>query len=205
MAHNKYMKYIFQILLIAICAVLFFTYIMPEYKSVKALRVQVVEYDNSLDNSKELQQKRDEILLSYNTISATNKERISRLLPDLNEDSSTKGSVALILEMDEIALQNGLKITNLGFTNPQASSMVVDRNSKQEPATNDYSTSTISFKTQASYANFILFMKDLEKNLRVVDIKSISFSAPKITKDNLNLNTGLFEYNVLLQAYWLNI
>ena len=44
-----------------------------------------------------------------------NKERINRLLPDLNEDSSTSGSVALILEIDEIAIQNGIKITN-GFS-----------------------------------------------------------------------------------------
>ena len=198
------MKYIFQILLISICAVLFFTYIVPEYKEVKLLKAQVVEYDNALDNSKELQQKRDEILSSYNSITLINKERINRLLPDLNEDSSTSGSVALILEIDEIAIQNGIKITNLGFTSPMSVG-VKSENSDVTSSINDYSTSEISFKTQSSYSNFLVFMKDLEKNLRVVDIKSVSFSAPKPSRENLNINTSLFEYSVVLQAYWLNI
>lgn len=186
------MKIIFQILLTALALVFLFIYVRPEYKKIQELRTQVSEYDKALDNARSLEQKRDEILTSYNSISKENKERLENLLPNIDNGSATSGMIALLLELDKIAIDNGLQITNVSFT----PSVDTEENS-------DYVTSTFSFKTQATYNMFLTFLKSLESNLRIADIQNISFSIPKATREKPVVNTGLFEYSIELQTYWL--
>lgn len=188
------MKTIFQILLIAIAVVFSITYIVPEYKEISKLKQQVSEYDNALDNAKSLEQKRDEILASYNSISKTNKERLEKILPDIDEDVATSGAVALILEVDKIASDNGLKITDINFSEPEKTTI---------PNGEDYTTSVLGFKTEASYNTFLAFLKDIESNLRLADVKRVAFSAPTPTRDKPVVNTGVLEYSFELQTYWL--
>jgi hypothetical protein len=194
------MRFILQILLIAIGAISFFVYVMPQYKDMSSLKAQVVEYDNALNNAKELQQKRDEILASYNSVSNLNKDRLEKLLPDIDQGKATSGSIALILEIDKIASNNGIRITDLSFTDSTKGNESKDL---IEISSSDYITSTVSFKMQSTYTNFLAFVDDLEKNLRIVDIKRINFSVPTPTRDKPNVNTNLFEYSFDLQSYWL--
>ncbi len=194
------MRFILQILLIAIGAISFFVYVMPQYKDMSSLKAQVVEYDNALNNAKELQQKRDEILASYNSVSNLNKDRLEKLLPDIDQGKATSGSIALILEIDKIASNNGIRITDLSFTDSTKGDGSKDL---IEISSSDYVTSNVSFKMQSTYTNFLAFVDDLEKNLRIVDIKRINFSVPTPTRDKPNVNTNLFEYSFDLQSYWL--
>lgn len=188
------MKIIFQILIIAILGVFSVTYIVPEYKEIVDLRNQVLDYDNALNNAKSLEYKRDEILSSYNSISKTNKERLERILPNIDEELETSGVIALILEIDKIASENGLRITDIAFSKP-----IEGSTSNNE----DYTMSTVGFKIETSYNTFLSFLKDIESNLRIFDIKKISFSAPTPTRDKPIVNTGVLEYSFELQTYWL--
>lgn len=194
------MKLIVQILFMAVGAVFFLTYTIPEYKEVKDLRASVVEYDNALNNAKELEQKRDEILAAYNSISAANKERLMKFLPDIDDEKVTSGSIALILEIDNIASANGITITGVEFS--QNGGEKSTDNTSGLPVGN-FVPSTLSFSIQTTYNNFLAFTRDLESNLRLVDIKKISFSAPTASRENPNVNPNLFQYSFELQSYWL--
>lgn len=197
------MKLIFQILVITIGGVFAFTYALPEWHDVQDLRAQVVDYDNALDNAKILQQKRDEILASYNSISQNNKERLTKLLPDIDPDIATSGSVALVLEIDKIATENGLRISDIQF-NSDINGKENSEDSANNNSSSDHITSSVSFKVQSSYSGFLNFVQDLEMNLRIVDIKKISFASPKPTRENPIVNSNILEYSFELQSYWLN-
>ena len=47
----------------------------------------------------------------------------------------------------------------------------------------------------ASYDNFIAFLKDLEKSLRLVDVVSLTFTAPE--------SSPTYDFTIGLKTYWL--
>ena len=59
-----------------------------------------------------------------------------------------------------------------------------------------YNSVNVSFNVTASYENFLIFIKGLERNLRLVDITSISFT-PSSDKGDV------YNFHVALKTYWL--
>ncbi len=55
-----------------------------------------------------------------------------------------------------------------------------------------------------SYNNFINFTKDMEKNLRLVDISSVEFSAAEGSSNSKSGNSNdVYKYNFKIKTYWL--
>ena len=62
------MKFIFSISIIIISGVLFFTVVNPLYGDVSNLRTEVATYNVALDNSRQLQETRDQLVETYKNI-----------------------------------------------------------------------------------------------------------------------------------------
>ena len=62
------------------------------------------------------------------------------------------------------------------------------------PATKAYASILLSFRTQATYEDFVIFMKDLEEGLRLADVTDLSF---KIGEKGQN------DYAVTIRTYWI--
>ncbi len=179
------MKWILPIFFIIASVGLFVGYIDGSYNEVKLLRAEVQNFDEALKKSKELQALRDALLSRYNTFSSSDLERLEKLLPD-NIDN-----VRLVLELDNIAARYGMRVSNVAISS--------DVSSGEEgtigPQNRLYDDVILSFAVSGTYDNFIAFMKDLEKSLRVVDITSLSFDG----------GPDEFAYNfaVSVRTYWL--
>jgi hypothetical protein len=65
------------------------------------------------------------------------------------------------------------------------------------PSGKGYGQMVLSFSVNISYENLGLFLKDLENSLRVVEIKSLSFTADNKNPDNYKVSLGI-------NAFWLN-
>jgi hypothetical protein len=77
----------------------------------------------------------------------------------------------------------------------QAAPGQVEKNPK------DYRTYRVSFSTSGQYNQFLIFLKEIEKNLRLVDIISVQLK----TKQNEGGGTAqMQEFKIELQAYWLS-
>ena len=179
-------SYILPVLLVAIAAGAFTLYINPTYIEVQDITADIAEYDEALNNSKELLAVREELVSRYNSFSKSDLDRLLKLLPD-NVDN-----VRLILDLDTLASQFGMRLTNITITETPAETGI---GAELCPNTNKHRSIDIGFTTSGTYQDFRRYLQALETSLRVVDIKSLGFSSQG--------ERGVYTYQVLLSTYWL--
>ena len=173
-------RYVLAAILIGISVVGFFMFTDPLYKQIEELNMQATAYNEALDNSKALENERDKLTAKYNTISPENLLKIKKLLPD-NIDN-----IRLILEIEQVdaAITQGSTGSGDQFK--------------------DYGSWDLEFSTTGTYNNFINFMKDLESNLRIVDISSIRFSSGSDIRNVLALpGPEVYKFDFKIKTYWL--
>lgn len=211
------MKIISSILFLTASVLIFFFLIDPLYGDVKELRSNVSTYNSALSNSTDLQKTRDELIESYKQISEKDREKLNHLLP------STINNIELILEIEKIANLHGMPVGDIKFdstigvkTNSDGSSSDTNAATRivaeNDPASYlPYGVFPISFSIEGKYSVFLEFLKDLESNLRIVDIKSISFNVPDSgsgdqivdVKNRKILDPSIYRYTLKVETYWL--
>jgi hypothetical protein len=202
------MRLILPISFIIIAVILFFVVVDPLYGDVKQLKTEVATYNIALNNSTELQKTRDSLVEVYKNIKIEDKERLSHFLP------STINNIELILEIEKIANLHGLPIKNITFesTNPEnqdpantagtSNTVVVAENNPSDYL--PYGVFPMDFIVEGKYDTFLAFLNDLEHNLRLVDIKSISFTVPSpVTSLTDKTNPNIYSYTLKVETYWL--
>ena len=181
------MRLFVPLILVAIAAGLFFIYTDPTYQTIKTLRAQEMEYDQALTKSKELLSIRNSLISKRNTFSPDDVNKVARVLPD-NVDN-----IRLILDTETIAQRYNLHVQNIGIKAAQAGRE--ERSQLAVGDTNDPVGSVqFSFTVSAKYDDFVRFIKDLERSVRIVDIQQISFS---IAQGDLS------DFSVTIKTYWL--
>jgi len=192
-------RFILPIILIGLAVVGFSMFVAPIYADINGLKEQVLSYNQALDNSKALEDERDKLTKKYNLIDPENIAKLEKLVPN------SVDNIRLILEIEKIALPYGMQLRDVKYdiikkendpTVVQGGSVVMPNENK------DYGTWDLSFSTQATYDNFINFMKDLERNLRIVDTSSIQFDSNVGTGLNPTFNQ-VYKYSVKIKTYWL--
>lgn len=192
-------RFILPIIFIGISIGTFFMVTNPIYQQIPILRAEVDSYNEALNNSKALENERDKLTSKFNSINKEDLDKLEKLLPD-NIDN-----IRLILEIEKIASPYGMVLKDVKY-NAEESVEAKPTNAKQagsatKPANNkDYKVLNMEFSVSGTYNNFINFTKDLESNLRIVDISSISFSSEVDSKTN---PSGLYKYNFKIKTYWL--
>jgi len=200
------MKFIFSISILIISGVLFFTLVNPLYSQVKELKTDVATYNLALSNSKELANKQDDLARQYTNISLENRTRLERFLPN------TANNIKFILEVERIANIHSMPIGDIKFTAPSATDQlktnaITGTGTGAVIASNDptaslpYGIFPIEFTTKGNYNNFVLFLQDLERNLRLVDIKSVNFSVP--LGDVKGTDPNIYNFTIKIETYWL--
>lgn len=192
-------RFILPIILIVIAATSFFMFTKPLYEDIATLRVDVNSYNEALNNSKALENERDKLASKYNAISKEDLDKLQKLLPD-NIDN-----IRLILEIEKIASPYGMALKDVKYNSSEGDTKGVDtpgvvQGGGNIAAQKDYRILNMEFSVTGSYNNFINFTKDLESNLRIVDISSVAFSSEADLKTNPN---GLYKYNFKIRTYWL--
>jgi hypothetical protein len=200
------MKLISSILFLIIAIIVFFVVIDPLYKDVRQLRTDVSTYNTALSNSTELQKTRDSLIDTYKGVKIGDRERLAHFLP------STIGNIELILEIEKIASLHGMPIGNIKFdtknleanqTPTKTSDNVIVAES--DPTDNlPYGIFPMEFIIEGRYDTFLAFLKDLEHNLRLVDIKSISFNVPSQSANpGIATDSSIYSYSLKVETYWL--
>lgn len=199
------MKFIFSISIIIISGVIFFTVVNPLYGEVSDLRTEVATYNIALDNSKQLQETRDQLVDTYKNIKQEDRDRLDHFLPN------TANNIKFILEVERIANLNGMSVKNIKFdtmktseTKTTASGATTVVNTTDPASSLPYGVFPIQFSTEGRYDTFVLFLKNLERNLRLVDVKSISFSVPPPPEKGAPFSDpNIYDYSLKIETYWL--
>jgi len=201
------MKSFTPILFLIISIALFFVVVEPLRKSVSQLKTDITAYNIALGNSTYLQKTQDKLLEDYKNIKQEDKDRLERLLPN------TVNNIKFILEVERLANQYSMPIKNIKFETPivasvntglQNNTLIISSDSK---FSKPYGNFSIEFSTEGNYNSFTLFLKDLEHNLRLVDIKDISFSVPPALAVGATIppgyNPDIYNYALKVETYWL--
>ncbi|MCM2339081.1 MAG: hypothetical protein NDI62_01345 [Burkholderiales bacterium] len=191
-------RFILPTILIGIAISGFFILTKPTYENITSAREQIASYDEALANSKALEAERDKLTQKSNSFKEEELARLHKLLPD-NVDN-----IRLILEIEKIAAPYGMVLKDVKYDTTKKDSTETNQIYNQENPTlnKDYGIWDLEFSTQATYNNFVSFIKDLENNLRIVDISSVQFAA----SGNTGLNPALpeaFKYTFRIKTYWL--
>lgn len=200
-------KFITPTILIVISFAIFFVFTNPIYDNIAQLRTVASSYNEALDNSKALENERDKLVQKYNSINPENLARLEKLLPD------NINNIRLILEIEQIASPYGMVLKNVKYnatsekdtakkTTPETAGVVQGGTpTTTQSLRKDYGVWDLEFSTAGAYNNFINFTRDLESNLRIVDVSSIEFLSSTSVLSGSSPDS--YKYNFKVKTYWL--
>lgn len=178
------MKNSTAIILILIAVGLFYTFINPQYQKTKVLRVEAGHYENVLKNASELSRTSQELMIDMSDISPLELERLSKILPNGID------TVKLARDLDTIASRYGVAITNVEVDTKSANQAGIIHQATGAP----YEKVTMSFGFISDYNGFRNFLRDMERSLRLIDVRAVNFRSTQ---------TGLYEFRVSFDTYWI--
>ena len=178
------MKNSSSIALLVLAVGIFYTFTSPQYSDAQALVAQAADYRNIVDNVSRIKEARDSLLTSFESIPAGEKDRLMKILPD-NVDS-----VELARDLDTIASKYGIAVQALQVDPPSES----NRPMLAPDAKQAYESSIVAFSFVSNYSNFVKFLTDIEKNLRLMDVRAVTFRTA---------DPGLYEHRITIETYWL--
>jgi hypothetical protein len=197
------MKSLLPTLFVILAIALFFIVVNPLLGDVSQLKTDVATYNTALDNSTSLQKTQDALIEKYKNISQEDKDRLEHFLPN------TINNIKLILEIEQMANLHNMQIKDIKFdTQQQKSTTDVNTIGDTSTLSSDtksvpYGTFPIEFTTDGDYSTFILFLKDIEHNLRLIDVQSVSFSVPDATLKTPGVDPNIYSYTLKVETYWL--
>ncbi len=174
-----------SIIIILLALGIFYTFTTSQYSKAKILSVEASEYREVIKNVSRIAEARDNLVSSYKSIPASEKERLKKVLPP-NVDS-----VGLAKDLDAIASQYGISIKSLEIKSGDSGS---ERNVILPQYRPPYEKVKASFSFISDYQNFRKFLSDIERSLRLMDVSSVSFQVGE---------GGLYEHNITVETYWL--
>ena len=220
------------ILIIASVGV-FWSYVKPTYsgltgslepagKSIQELQSEKKDYTDALEKTANIERVRSGLRDQFNKIPKAQQEQVEKMLPDHID------SVRLIIDINNIAAKYGTSVSNLlltatGSTNKTSTAGVAkpagDPNTAQTATPvgafgsvtprdeNMYKSIKLGFTITTNYDNLLLFVKELEESLRVVDITSLSFgsdtgtsqSSASVSKPS---DPNMSSYTLTIRAYY---
>ncbi len=181
------MRNITSIILIIIAIVAFVFIANPRFDRVSALKQEAATFDDALDRSKELISLRDALLSKYNGIREEDRTRLDVMLPNSID------TVRLIIDINTLATAHGLSLSNIAVGEVNGGTT---NDGSLGPSFGEFGTVALGFTVSATYDQFRAYLADLERSLRLLDVKSISFEAGEGAN-------SLANYTVSLTTYWL--
>ena len=121
-----------------------------------------------------------DVIRRYETISAADIRRIEALIPDQIDN------VKLILELQQLGEQYGLVVERIDVSGSGA----------RELAGRKLNTVSFQADLRGEYANFVDYLEQIERNQRLIDLRSAQFEANPDEE-------GQYGYNITLDTYWL--
>lgn len=189
---------IYAIILIILAIGLYFTVTQGIIDDAKLIKSSNTEYSTAINNAKRLIEVRDKVISDYNQLSSEDRIRLDKIVPN------TVDNIRLIIDMNDVARKHGLSLrainVSVGGSSPNPSGegqeqIIMDPiNNNGIVAVPILDKLLVTFSVSAPYQQFISFIQDIEANLRIMDITSLSVSVN---------NNGIYDWTITLKTYWL--
>ncbi len=197
------MKNITAIIIIIVSVVIFLLVTQKNIKDMETNRAEVDHLSSVLENIRLYKDKADQLVEEYNSIETNDIDRLEKFLPD------NVNNVKLILAVQNVADDLGISIKNVNYdTTGQQKTEGSNRATTSQDAINnqtkDYGAFDMEFTVTGRYPEFVTFLSEVEKSLRIVDVRQIEF-ASKDAKSGVTPNSNeIYQFDISLRTYWLN-
>lgn len=176
--------------LLVAALVIFFNFIIPEYREITQARAEVESREVLLENQKKVIAQVKEIIASYEE-GGRLQEIVSAALP-LNQ-----GISEALLQLGGIAQVNNL--TPRAFVVSSAkSAQVTAKNEARKTTSLLRPVEAVTFRVEFSgtYEDFKNYLKSTETNIRIFDVKQITFQPVG------KINQNVYSFIVTADAYY---
>ncbi len=163
-----------------------YAFAMPAVKDLSVLMDEKSAYAEMVSRATEIETRKNTLLADFNRVSGADTTKIETLIP------SSLNFVKLVADIDAVASRHGISLKQISSTDNSAAAGSVE---EAEQMQSSYKSATISFEFSATYDKFNDFMNDLERSLRIMDIKTVKVSSG---------DKGIYKYDVSLDTYWSN-
>jgi len=187
------LKTIITLLLVA-SGILEIQYLVrPEWDLVNRRRADLATVQQTLDQTKDLGRRYDELDARYQQISPDDIARITDFLPPKPDIGD------LLIDVDTLVANAGLKLDSISFD--EGAGKVNAVSASAPPATEANAAGDLiesfgfSFKTSGSYEAFQKLLTSLENNLRLVDITKVTFGMGSDDSDH-------YQFSVEAKTYY---
>lgn len=178
--------YLLPIITACISVLILVVVVKPLLTKLTSAKQQLADLKQSEARVNDLMQVYDKLRNTYQQISEKDKQVLEKALP------SNINNVRLILELERIA-----ELRGLGFKDVEVQ---LKENKDDQPANavkSQLKKVEASITLVGSYPDFIKYLTDLEKSLRILTIRSVDFTATR--QDG---KPTQFEYDLEIETYW---
>lgn len=204
-------KNIIATILVVLAIGIYVTFTQEKIAEVNTIRGVNAQYVQAIQNADNLVKVRDQVLRDFSAISVDDRSRLDKMIPN------TTDNIRLVIDLNSVARRRGVTLRSIkasavgtvkntqpnvaivpvgasGANIPNLSSEGTDMISTGNIPTPTLDIVNISFSVTAPYEQFIEFMRDLEANLRIMDMSHLTIAVS---------DTGTYDFGVQLSTYWL--
>jgi len=194
-------KLITIIVLMAVSTATFMMYVAPTYDHINAVKAKIARLDQALSKTRDIRRIRQSLSTRFSEFSESNLEKLQKMLPDHVDN------VRLVLDIDGIASQYGMRLKNVAIQDNKKSSQDSSSSSdaiigagrvKQEGG---HQSLVLQFEVEATYAEFVKFLSDIESSLRLVDLVEMSVASSSGSEEKLA--DPKYTFTLALKTHWL--
>ena len=194
---------IVPILAFLLAGVVFFAYIRPTFEGIKVVQDEVKEYDVSIQRAAQLRQRVSDLTAQMDALSTTDLERLEAILPDDIDQ------VELLISLDAVVRARGMTFDGVGLSGNRLATNVHDRflapADQKKKSSTSFDVFSVSFSTTGTYENFKRLIRDLEKSLVLMEVKSIAFSSnAKSENPGQFVSDEIYTFSVTLETHSLS-
>ena len=195
--------------LVIVALVMFFDMIQPEYAQVMQTKGQITAENQLYANEQSAVATAKKVIAEFQSQQDSGETSVALALPT-QEDVA--GAVAQIYGL---AQNNGILVSALGLSAPTLETLQLQGNPSSTGIARPVGMFTIQISAAGSYENFNNFLQDLETNIRLFDLKSVTFggggsgvpnqppsSQSASTPSKAVANPDSFTYNLTVATYY---
>lgn len=181
------------LILAALGVSLFWT--RPRWAGIQEMQIRKKELGDAIARFQELKKVRDELLVKYNSISSEDLSRLEEFLPRTEKAGQMLVNIEVLTEENKVTLKN---INIQREAGEKKSPKGPGENAREDTAGLALAAIApavlpLEVSVSGSYESFRLFLAGIEKNLRLIDVESITFAA---------VDTGNYDFSMRASAYW---
>ncbi|MFA6354091.1 MAG: hypothetical protein WCX12_00145 [Candidatus Paceibacterota bacterium] len=192
---------IFSLALVAAAIITYLNFGQPAYIEVKDLRNQVASETKFVASQREALDGIQKLIRNFNEMSK-DQEQISKSLP-IGADT-----YGIITNISSLAEMNSLSLQSLGFSEPKILNKnngigqpIANASGTQKNILKQLNSISVNIKLIGTYENLKGFIRNLEKNILIFDVRNVSIS-PSSGSNNAKQSLQIYSFDITAETYY---